>query len=157
MKTTLIQDFDQSIINGKDRVVVFKANPVCRVRYRAGHINNEEKILKANPVLNKYIKRIKRKFAGFMGEVTIDFLMIDTEDGKSAEPQVANISFYIPAYDGKESKFWIAWSTELEYLCWDLGIEKSVPVAEGRMRQSDLEKIDAPVILMHQTKYYLMD
>ncbi len=157
MKTALIQDFDQSIVSGKDRMVVFKANPVCRVRYRAGHINNEEKILKANPILTKYIKRIKRKFAGFMGEVTVDLLMSEDANGKALEPQVASISFYIPAFDGKESKFWIAWSTELEYLCWDLGLEKSTPVAEGRIKMADLEKISEPVILMHQTKYYLMD
>jgi hypothetical protein len=149
MSRSTLNDYDPSIANGKDRIVLFSGeNPLCRVRLRSGHVHNEESILKSNPELKRAIKSMRKRFLGFMGEVSVDFIL----SGKS--PEVASISFYIPAADGKDSKFWIAWTKELEHLCWDMGLKRSDVIAEGRIVAKELSTLTKPVIVMHQGRYY---
>lgn len=152
MSNSIIGDYDPAVFDGKDRVVAFKADPICRVRLRSGHIMNEGKIIRANPQLAKYIKHMKRWYAGFCGEVTIDFMI--PEKGR---PEIASASFYVPGRNGKDGRFWVAWSKELEYICFNLGLERANPVAEGRIKREQIEAMAGPVILMSQTKYYLKD
>ena len=102
MSNSIIGDYDPSVFDGKDRVVAFRADPVCRVRLRSGHILNEDKILKANPQLVKYVKQMKRVYAGFCGEVTIDFILPEKK-----RPEVASASFFIPGTNGKDNRFWV--------------------------------------------------
>jgi hypothetical protein len=152
MSKSTLNDYDPSIANGKDRIILFSGDhPICRVRLRSGHVINEEKILKANPELAKPIKKIRKRFLGFMGEVTVDFIL----SGKF--PEVASISFYIPGTNGREPKFWIAWSKELEHLCWDMDLRRSGTIAEGRIQASDISSMDRSVIVMHQGRYYFKE
>lgn len=149
MSRSSLNDYDPSIANGKDRIILFSGeNPLCRVRLRSGHVINEDNILKANPELKKPIKAMRKRFLGFLGEVSVDFIL----SGKI--PEVASISFYIPAADGKESRFWIAWNKELEHLCWDMGLKRSDVIAEGRIQAKDISSMDKSVIVMHQGRYY---